>query len=79
MNIVMYTKESCPNCVSAKNLLKSKGLAWEEIKAIDDWNATWSWLREHYPDIKQMPAIFINDQYVGGFAGLQAALKQLGI
>jgi len=33
----------------------------------------------NYPDAKQMPQIFINDQRVGGLAGLQAALKQLGI
>jgi glutaredoxin 3 len=30
-----------------------------------------------YPDVKQMPQIFIDDQRVGGLAGLQAALKQL--
>jgi len=29
--------------------------------------------------IKQMPAIYINEQYVGGLAGLQAALKQVGL
>jgi hypothetical protein len=31
------------------------------------------------PDVRQMPAIFINDQFVGGLAGLQAALKELGL
>jgi glutaredoxin 3 len=30
-----------------------------------------------HPDAKQMPQIFIDDQRVGGLAGLQAALKQL--
>ena len=33
----------------------------------------------NYPDAKQMPQIFINDQRVGGLAGLQAALKKLGM
>jgi len=32
----------------------------------------------NYPDAKQMPQIFIGDQRVGGLAGLQAALKQMG-
>lgn len=32
-----------------------------------------------YPDVKQMPQIFINDQRVGGLAGLQQALKDLGL
>lgn len=30
-----------------------------------------------YPDLRQMPQIFINDQRVGGLAGLQAALKKI--
>ena len=32
-----------------------------------------------YPEVKQMPQIFINDQRVGGLAGLQQALKDLGL
>jgi glutaredoxin len=32
---------------------------------------------KEYPDARQMPQIFINDQRVGGLAGLQAALKKL--
>jgi glutaredoxin 3 len=33
----------------------------------------------NYPDARQMPQIFIGDQRVGGLAGLQAALKKLGM
>jgi glutaredoxin len=32
-----------------------------------------------YPDARQMPQIFINDQRVGGVEGLKVALRQLGI
>jgi glutaredoxin len=32
---------------------------------------------KEYPDARQMPQIFINDQRVGGLAGLQAALQKL--
>lgn len=77
MNIVMYTKANCPNCVSAKNLLKSKGLEWEEFE-IEHYSAAFENIAPIYK-IRQLPAIFINGQYVGGFAGLQAALKQLGV
>jgi glutaredoxin len=31
------------------------------------------------PSVRQMPQVFINDQRVGGVAGLQAALGQLGL
>jgi glutaredoxin 3 len=75
MNIFIYTKASCPNCVAAKQLLKSKGLRFIENNMED------SGVRQAfefaYPDLRQMPQIFINDQRVGGLAGLQAALKQM--
>ena len=74
MNIVVYTKSGCPNCVSAKALLKSKGLEYVEFW-VDANVLAEQKMREE--NIKQMPAIYINEQYVGGLAGLQAALKQL--
>lgn len=76
MNIVIYTKRNCPNCVAAKNLLKSKGLAHTELNA--DNALVLGVLLDQYPDARQMPQIFIDGQRVGGLAGLQAALKQLG-
>ena len=30
MNIFIYTKKACPNCVTAKLLLKSRGLKFIE-------------------------------------------------
>ena len=77
MQITIYTKAACPNCVSAKNLLKSKGLEYVEMSA-DDVSLL-AGLLEAYPEVRQMPQIFIDGQRVGGLAGLQAALKQLGI
>jgi len=77
MNITIYTKANCPNCVSAKQLLKAKGLEYNEVDVeIGDRLAI---LLSHTPEARQMPQIWINDQRVGGLAGLQAALKQLGI
>jgi glutaredoxin 3 len=32
-----------------------------------------------YPEARQLPQIFIEGQRVGGLAGLQAALKELGL
>jgi glutaredoxin 3 len=75
MNIFIYTKSRCPNCVSAKQLLKSKGLKFIE-NDMDDESVRQAF-HFAYPDVKQMPQIFIDDQRVGGLAGLQAALKQL--
>ena len=77
MNFVVYTKSGCPNCVTAKRLLDSKGIGYEErdIEA-PLWFETLNML---YPEARQMPQIFIQGQRVGGLAGLQAALKELGL
>lgn len=77
MNIQIYTKTNCPNCITAKNLLKTKGLAYSEDN-LDEPALMNAFLRM-YPDARQMPQIFMNNQRVGGVAGLQAALKQLGL
>ena len=78
MNIVVYTKSACPNCVSAKQLLKSKGLAYSERDLTND-PVKQAELFAAYPDARQMPQIFINNQRVGGLAGRQAALKQVNL
>ena len=77
MNIFIYTKSKCPNCVAAKQLLKSKGLKFIENDM--DTESVRQAFHFAYPDVKQLPQIFINDQRVGGLAGLQQALKDLGL
>jgi glutaredoxin 3 len=77
MNITIYTKSACPNCVSAKQLLKSKSLAYTETD-LSDPQALATFCEEN-PGVRQMPSIWINGQHVGGFVGLQAALKQVGL
>ena len=77
MNITIYTKSNCPNCVSAKQLLKSKGLGYIEV---DVEKQEPNMIRELAQiGVRQMPQIFIDGQRVGGLAGLQAALKQVGL
>ena len=76
IHITIYTKAHCPNCVTAKMIMDMAGLDYSEVDIeVGDRFANFV---AHYPDARQMPQIFINDQRVGGVAGLQAALKQLG-
>lgn len=77
MKVIVYTKSACPNCVSAKNLLKSKNLDYKEI-CLDN-EAERAAFNVMFPDVRQMPQIFIDGQRVGGLAGLQAALKQVNL
>jgi glutaredoxin 3 len=77
MKVTIYSKSGCPNCVTAKNLLQSLNLEYKEIDVeVGDRLANFV---ANYPDARQMPQIWIGDQRVGGLAGLQAALKKLGM
>ena len=78
MEILIFTKSNCPNCVSAKALLQSKGLEYREMHQEAD-DIEFNLMLKMHPEARQMPQIFINGQRVGGLAGLQAALKQIGV
>jgi glutaredoxin len=77
VNINIYTKSNCPNCDAAKQLLKSKGLDYLEIDV--ELGNRWQNLLKEFPDARQMPQIFIDDQRVGGLLGLREAFFKLGI
>ncbi len=78
LKIVIYSKSACPQCDSAKMLLKARSMPFEEIK-IDEEAERLAFFQKCGPSVRQMPQVFINDQRVGGLAGLQAALAQLGL
>jgi glutaredoxin 3 len=72
--VTIYTKQTCPYCVMAKNLLKQKGVGeFEEIRIDLD------------PEVRQkmidmtgrmtVPQIYIGDTHVGGFDDLSALNK----
>ncbi len=77
LQIVVYSKSACPQCESAKKLLQSRSLDFTEVQ-LDDEAERLAFYAKCGPSVRQMPQIFINDQRVGGLAGLQAALAQLG-
>lgn len=68
--ITMYTTAICPYCVSAKNFLKSKGLAWTEIR-IDSDPAERERMVERTRRTS-VPQIFVGDVHVGGFDDMMA-------
>jgi glutaredoxin 3 len=76
MNIAIYTKSGCPNCVTAKRLLDDKGMGYDEWD-VEEAPEVLARLLAKHPEARQMPQIFINGHRVGGLAGLQAALKEL--
>ena len=79
--IEVYSTAVCPYCVAAKNLLKSKGLEWDEVR-VDADPAQRDLMLQRSGGRRTVPQIFVNDQHVGGYDDLVAAdrngkLKQL--
>ncbi len=70
--IEVYSTAVCPYCVAAKNLLKSKGLEWTEVR-IDTDAAQRDAMLARSGGRRTVPQIFINDQPVGGYGDLVAA------
>ena len=75
MNIFIYTKSGCPNCVAAKKILKERGLRF--IESDMDRDRIRLAFQFSYPDVRGLPQIFVNDVRIGGLMGLQAFLKQM--
>jgi glutaredoxin 3 len=69
-HVVIYSSDWCPYCIRAKQLLASKGVAFEEIKV------------DGKPDVRaemtrkarqtSVPQIWIGDHHVGGCDDLYA-------
>lgn len=74
MKILMYSrrKPPCQFCVQAKSMLDYYGVEYEE-KLLDDINHLIEF-KDNYPNIKQVPAIFIDDEYIGGYNELEKRL-----
>jgi glutaredoxin 3 len=70
--IEVYSTAMCPYCVAAKNLLKSKGLAWTEVR-VDTDLAQRETMLARSGGRRTVPQIFIDDQHVGGYDDLVAA------
>lgn len=73
-NVVIYTTRFCPFCVRARQLLKSKGVDYDEIPV------------DGKPELRQemtrkagshtVPQIWINDEHVGGCSELMLLDQQ---
>ena len=76
--VEVYTTSYCPYCIRAKSLLKSKGVAFEEIDVTGD-----SALREKMIELsggrRSVPEIFINGKIVGGYDELRALDDEGGL
>jgi glutaredoxin 3 len=72
-NVTIYTTNYCPYCVRAKDLLKRKGVAFNEINAEDD--AVREAMIAKAGGRRTVPQIFIGETHVGGCDDLYALDK----
>ncbi|EQD55585.1 Glutaredoxin, GrxC [mine drainage metagenome] len=70
--ILIYTTAVCPYCVAAKNLLKARGLGYNEMRVDSDPAARETMLARS-AGRRTVPQIFIGARHVGGFDDLAAA------
>lgn len=74
MRAIVWSKDACPFCVQAKNLLASRGIEYEE-RNISAGPWTKEQLLEAVPGARTLPQIFLDEQHVGGFNELRAKLS----
>lgn len=74
MNVIVWSKYNCTYCEQAKALLDYYKILYEERIIGDGW--TREDLLEAVPTARTVPQIFIDGESVGGFAQLEAYLKE---
>lgn len=72
--VTLYSTAICPYCVAAKNFLKSKGVAWTEVRIDKDPEGLRS-MREKTTRTS-VPQIFVGDTHVGGYDDMMALHRE---
>jgi glutaredoxin 3 len=74
MKVVVWSKDACGYCEQAKQLLKIKGIEFEERNIT---RGTWSkdQLLEAVPNARTLPQIVIDEEVVGGYTELRQRLS----
>ena len=72
---IIYSKEGCPYCKDAKELLKSKNILFKEIKITDsNIQNIYKKIDSKTKNYRYFPIIFKNDIFIGGFSELKSNL-----
>ena len=72
--ITIYSTLVCPYCVAAKNFLKSKGLAWNEVRIDLDPVERDKMIAK--TKRSSVPQIFVGDVHVGGYDDMMAMHRE---
>jgi len=75
MKAVVWSKPACPFCVKAKNLLKNKGIEYEEKNIAEGYKI--EDLMALVPNARTMPQVWLDGEHLGGYDQLEAKLKEI--
>jgi glutaredoxin len=74
MEVIVYTKENCGYCNSAKVLLKNRNISFKELTLNVDF--TKETLLENFPSARSFPVIVIDGFNIGGYTELVNVLRE---
>ena len=74
MKALIWSKDNCSFCVSAKNLLTARDIEFEERKIGHGY--TREQLLESVPNAKTVPQIFLDGEHIGGYTELKEKLMK---
>lgn len=83
MSLTLYTKDYCPYCVLAKNLLTSIGASYEEVDVTHNQELLMEIAAKSR--MRTVPQIFLGEECLGGYSDIAALheqwelVKKLGI
>jgi glutaredoxin 3 len=76
-DIVVYSTDYCPYCRSAKDLLRSKGIAFREVDVTGD-DAAREELVQKSGGRTTVPQIFVDGKAMGGYDDLTTFFRNGG-
>ena len=68
--LTLYTKDYCPYCTKAKNLLSSIGASFEEIDITETPEIIMELAKKS--KMRTVPQIFLDDISLGGYSDIEA-------
>lgn len=74
MKVMIYSKDACPFCVKAVNLLNTTDLEFEEMKL--DKHFSREELLEWFPNAKTFPVITLDNMWIGGYNELVEVVEE---
>jgi GrxC family glutaredoxin len=75
MSLIIYSKDNCPYCVMAKNLLNSIGATYEEVDITDNQELLMQIVAKSR--MRTVPQIFLDGECLGGYTDI-ASLHEKG-